>query len=107
MVRISKKVINVEDGLHQIVVDTNNETPEIELDLGAGMTNEKYLVWNLAGAIRSIKSNPQEKDIQIQIYKIHREVLQNKGVSEKDLEESDRILKEYTGVVIENETKIQ
>jgi len=90
----------VEGGLHRVVVDTNNEIPEIEIELGAGMNNEEYLVWNLANAIRTINNKPQEKDITLTVYKIHREVLKNRGVSGEKLAESDEIFKKYTGVVV-------
>jgi len=95
-----RTTIDIEGGLHQVVVDENSKTPKIEVDLGAGMSNEEYREWNLIGAIRRIRESPREKDIYVQVYKIHIGVLQKRGMSEEDLQESDRLLKEYTGVEI-------
>ena len=98
MVKINDETINVGNGLHQIVVDTNEETPKVSIELGAGMSNEEYLEWNLINAIKTIRRSPQEKEITISVYRLHKDVLKNKGVSGEDLVESDRILKKYAGV---------
>ena len=102
MVAENKVTVIEKDG-HRVTVDENGAIPQVEVELGAGMTDEDYVAWNIAGAIKTIRRSPGENELTLMVYRMHRSVLERRGVSPELLAEGDRALEKYTGLVVELE----
>ncbi len=53
---------------------------------------EKYSMWNIRGAARVILRRPEEIEITLEVYYLHRKVLENLGYDPEKLERGDSML---------------
>lgn len=56
--------------------------------------NNAYLAWNVAGCVRRLGEAPNEYDITLMVYEIHKNILRRRGVTEEDLKVGDRYVEE-------------
>jgi hypothetical protein len=56
--------------------------------------NNAYLAWNVAGCVRKLRAAPNEYDITLVVYEIHKDILRRRGVSEDDLKVGDRYVED-------------
>ncbi|MBI4019955.1 MAG: hypothetical protein HY367_01375, partial [Candidatus Aenigmarchaeota archaeon] len=57
-------------------------TLRIQVEPGAGMNDEEYMAWNIEGATRRLRDAPEEAEITLVVYEIHRAMMAKRGVSE-------------------------
>lgn len=79
-------------------------TQKIEIDtvkMFRGDLNE-YSRWNVENAARAILARPEEREIALMVYDIHRRILENSGYNSENLKEADdklvRLVKDGTKV---------
>jgi len=71
------------------------EPLRIEVRINEHMSIEDYVVWNIAGTVSTLMTKPEEKDITLMVYEIHKEILTGKGATPEQLLESDRLLEKF------------
>jgi hypothetical protein len=71
---------------------TTNQPPTLEVDLSQGRTPEEHYLWNIQNAARVILNRPQEQEITLEVYELHKTYLRNTGFSEERLRQSDDLL---------------
>ena len=72
----------------------SDETPlriEVELFLN---DNDGYIAWNVAGCVSRLREAPHEHEITLMVYRIHRNILGRRGVSEDELAIGDKYVEE-------------
>ena len=74
--------------------EPGDEPMKMDIDLGAGLSNEQYIAWNVDGCVRVLRDAPHEYSITLMVYEIHKNVLRKRGVSEDDLKVGDRYVEE-------------
>jgi hypothetical protein len=65
----------------------DKERSRITVKFGGDL--KAYLEWNIESAARTFVSKPDEYDVTMAVYKIHREILANSGLSEERLQQGD------------------
>ena len=77
----------------------DDKIPEVEFRINPDMSDESYIRWNVEGASRRLRQAPQESDITLMVYNIHKDILRDRGASESDFAEGDKVIddlmKEY------------
>ena len=73
---------------------SKDDSPELELRINVGMSNEEYLRWNIEGASRMLRQRPEETAITFAVYRLHKEVLRTRGVPVYEFEQGDRIIED-------------
>lgn len=73
-----------------ITTDAKTQIPRIDIEFN--MSPAAHYRWNIVEAARTLVRTPEEQPITLMVYKIHKGVLRNKGVSEEVLARGDKHL---------------
>lgn len=73
---------------------SSDEIPKLEIIINGNMTNEEYIRWNIAGASRRLRDAPQETELTLMIYNVHKIILRARGVTEPEFYEGNKIIDE-------------
>lgn len=73
-----------------ITTDTTKQIPKIGIEFN--MSPAVHYRWNIVNAARTLVRKPAEQEITLAVYRLHKEILKNKGVPEDVLERGDEIL---------------
>jgi len=75
-----------------MVSDVPYANVEIRAEINPNLSNEDYIKWNVAGASRQIRRAPQELELTLMIYDLHKQVLRGRGATDSDFAEGDKII---------------
>jgi len=66
--------------------------PRIEIGINEHMTVEEYFYWNVQGSARAIVAKPEECELNLMVYEIHKAILAKRGASTEFLAKGDEEL---------------
>jgi hypothetical protein len=73
-----------------IEIDNTKQIPKLTLDFN--MSPAVHYKWNIVEAARTLVEKPEDRKITLMVYKIHKDILRGKGISEEALERGDKRL---------------
>jgi|GEM_PF-1814955 hypothetical protein len=76
--------------LATVGIDSTTQIPKIDIEFN--MPPAVHYRWNIVSAARTLVEKPEERELTLMVYNIHKKILRGSGVSEEALERGDKRL---------------
>lgn len=76
-----------------------DQIPELEVEINPHMSNQEYIDWNVINAARRLGKAPEEMEITLSVYNLHKHILKSRGVAESEFIKGDKLMEEAVAIV--------